>query len=518
MLWIFLQPRAATQTAVSCLGSALRAQRLATAVGPPTPLPVQCLATAVGPPSPLPVQCLATAVGPLARVPRDRCSFAIEGIVVHDTHQGCFCLREPDARQCRVCWKWPACSDSQRGLRLGVGFQLTDAHTVMTENQPAENTPRLLLARGNGARGPSWAAAGVQPSPLQWRGCSGGPWPFAHQLPEAVVFKYSCAAGHWPSAGSQSEQTESPEGRLSSVQAKERAVSVVTGGAPPGPPGPGRGPGAGRGRGRRRCRPCSGAQLGKALWGVAVVLCVCASWAGSTQLAKLTFRTFDAPFTLTWFATNWNFLFFPLYYAGHACQSAEKQSVKQRYSKARGTGHAERRGTRPGPELLRWQCPVTDTDSAGETVSKNGRSQPRPVLCVEQFCSKGSHPEAAPPVGGPGTWLSVVVRGCRNGDCSRARHVAVGRRGDCSRARRVAVVVGTAPGPSAWLSVIVGTAPGPGTLLSSWGLLRVPACGCHSGDCSRARCVAVGRRGDCSGSQRVAVIVGTAPGPGVWLS
>jgi solute carrier family 35 protein F3/4 len=64
---------------------------------------------------------------------------------------------------------------------------------------------------------------------------------------------------------------------------------------------------------------------------VAVVLCVCASWAGSTQLAKLTFKKFDAPFTLTWFATNWNFLFFPLYYAGHMCKSTEKQSVKQRY-------------------------------------------------------------------------------------------------------------------------------------------------------------------------------------------
>ncbi|XP_042542080.1 putative thiamine transporter SLC35F3 isoform X1 [Dipodomys spectabilis] len=76
---------------------------------------------------------------------------------------------------------------------------------------------------------------------------------------------------------------------------------------------------------------CSRARLKKTLWGVAVVLCVCASWAGSTQLARLTFRTFDAPFTLTWFATNWNFLFFPLYYAGRVCKSTEKQSVKQRY-------------------------------------------------------------------------------------------------------------------------------------------------------------------------------------------
>ncbi|GAB5578354.1 putative thiamine transporter SLC35F3 isoform X3 [Prionailurus iriomotensis] len=85
------------------------------------------------------------------------------------------------------------------------------------------------------------------------------------------------------------------------------------------------------GRTSHRCWRCSRAQLKKIFWGAAVVLCVCSSWAGSTQLAKLTFRKFDAPFTLTWFATNWNFLFFPLYYVGHVCKSAEKQSVKQRY-------------------------------------------------------------------------------------------------------------------------------------------------------------------------------------------
>ncbi|XP_035137205.1 solute carrier family 35 member F3 isoform X1 [Callithrix jacchus] len=85
------------------------------------------------------------------------------------------------------------------------------------------------------------------------------------------------------------------------------------------------------GRASRRCWTCSPAQLKKIFWGVAVVLSVCSSWAGSTQLAKLTFRKFDAPFTLTWFATNWNFLFFPLYYVGHVCKSTEKQSVKQRF-------------------------------------------------------------------------------------------------------------------------------------------------------------------------------------------
>lgn len=87
----------------------------------------------------------------------------------------------------------------------------------------------------------------------------------------------------------------------------------------------------GGGRVSRCCWKCSVTQLKKIFWGVAVVLGVCSSWSGSTQLAKLTFKKFDAPFTLTWFATNWNFLFFPLYYLGHVFKSAEKQSPKQRY-------------------------------------------------------------------------------------------------------------------------------------------------------------------------------------------
>ncbi|NXW07640.1 S35F4 protein, partial [Fregetta grallaria] len=87
----------------------------------------------------------------------------------------------------------------------------------------------------------------------------------------------------------------------------------------------------GGGRVNRCCWKCSLTQLKKIFWGVAVVLGVCSSWSGSTQLAKLTFKKFDAPFTLTWFATNWNFLFFPLYYLGHVFKSAEKQSPKQKY-------------------------------------------------------------------------------------------------------------------------------------------------------------------------------------------
>ncbi|XP_078069527.1 solute carrier family 35 member F3-like [Mustelus asterias] len=96
----------------------------------------------------------------------------------------------------------------------------------------------------------------------------------------------------------------------------------------------GGGGGAARRLGRRACcRPyrCSARQLKRALWGWAVVLSVCSSWAGTSQLAKITFRTFDAPFAITWFATTWNILFFLLYYAGHAWSSEEKQSLPQRF-------------------------------------------------------------------------------------------------------------------------------------------------------------------------------------------
>lgn len=85
---------------------------------------------------------------------------------------------------------------------------------------------------------------------------------------------------------------------------------------------------------RRRLHCCirvTTVQVRKALWGVAMVMCVCSSWAGSTQLAKLTFKQFDAPFTLTWFATTWNCLFFPLYYIGHLCKSPERQTPRQRF-------------------------------------------------------------------------------------------------------------------------------------------------------------------------------------------
>ncbi|MCI4384360.1 hypothetical protein PGIGA_G00037760 [Pangasianodon gigas] len=81
-----------------------------------------------------------------------------------------------------------------------------------------------------------------------------------------------------------------------------------------------------------RCCLCwTVAHLRQALWGVTVVLCVCSSWTGSTQLAKLTLRQLNVPFTLTWFSTSWNCLLFPLYYLGHLCWSKDRQGVRQRF-------------------------------------------------------------------------------------------------------------------------------------------------------------------------------------------
>lgn len=81
----------------------------------------------------------------------------------------------------------------------------------------------------------------------------------------------------------------------------------------------------------RCCRCWTLAHLRQALWGFTVVLCVCLSWTGSTQLAKLTLRQLNVPFTLTWFSTSWNCILFPLYYLAHLCWSKERQSIRQRF-------------------------------------------------------------------------------------------------------------------------------------------------------------------------------------------
>lgn len=83
---------------------------------------------------------------------------------------------------------------------------------------------------------------------------------------------------------------------------------------------------------RLRCCLCTTAVLlRRALWGVAMVICICASWTGCTQLAKITIRRLNVPFTLTWFSTSWNCAIFPLYYLGHLCCSKDRQSPKQRF-------------------------------------------------------------------------------------------------------------------------------------------------------------------------------------------
>ncbi|XP_062859809.1 putative thiamine transporter SLC35F3a isoform X2 [Trichomycterus rosablanca] len=71
--------------------------------------------------------------------------------------------------------------------------------------------------------------------------------------------------------------------------------------------------------------------LRQAVWGVTVVLCACSSWSGSTQLAKQTLRQINIPFTLTWFSTSWNCIFFPLYYLGHLCCNKDRKSFRQHF-------------------------------------------------------------------------------------------------------------------------------------------------------------------------------------------
>ncbi|XP_036816807.1 putative thiamine transporter SLC35F3 isoform X3 [Oncorhynchus mykiss] len=126
----------------------------------------------------------------------------------------------------------------------------------------------------------------------------------------------------------------SPVLTLTKVKGEDRPRENVVGSTADGQAANGGAPGAEPATGRWRLRCCikvTAVQVRKALWGIAMVMCVCSSWAGSTQLAKLTFKQFDAPFTLTWFATTWNCLFFPLYYIGHLCKSPERQTPRQRF-------------------------------------------------------------------------------------------------------------------------------------------------------------------------------------------
>ncbi|KAL0969093.1 hypothetical protein UPYG_G00222540 [Umbra pygmaea] len=69
----------------------------------------------------------------------------------------------------------------------------------------------------------------------------------------------------------------------------------------------------------------------KVLGGLVFVLCVSSSWVGTTQLVQLTFKSFSCPFFISWFSTNWNILFFPLYYGGHVMTTRDKQTPIQKF-------------------------------------------------------------------------------------------------------------------------------------------------------------------------------------------
>ncbi|XP_077412253.1 solute carrier family 35 member F4 isoform X2 [Vanacampus margaritifer] len=69
----------------------------------------------------------------------------------------------------------------------------------------------------------------------------------------------------------------------------------------------------------------------KVLGGLLMVLCISSSWVGTTQVVKLTFQSFSCPFFISWFSSNWNILFFPIYYSGHVVTTREKQTPIQKF-------------------------------------------------------------------------------------------------------------------------------------------------------------------------------------------
>ena len=80
----------------------------------------------------------------------------------------------------------------------------------------------------------------------------------------------------------------------------------------------------------RSYQTCTNTAL-KVLGGLLMVLCVSSSWVGTTQLVKLTFQSFSCPFFISWFSSNWNILFFPIYYSGHVVITREKQTPIQKF-------------------------------------------------------------------------------------------------------------------------------------------------------------------------------------------
>ncbi|PWA16447.1 hypothetical protein CCH79_00004497 [Gambusia affinis] len=80
----------------------------------------------------------------------------------------------------------------------------------------------------------------------------------------------------------------------------------------------------------RSYQTCANTVL-KVLGGLLMVLCVSSSWVGTTQVVKLTFQSFSCPFFISWFSSNWNILFFPIYYSGHVFTTGEKQTPIQKF-------------------------------------------------------------------------------------------------------------------------------------------------------------------------------------------
>ncbi|XP_044021758.1 solute carrier family 35 member F4 isoform X2 [Siniperca chuatsi] len=80
----------------------------------------------------------------------------------------------------------------------------------------------------------------------------------------------------------------------------------------------------------RSYQTCTNTAL-KVLGGLLMVLCVSSSWVGTTQVVKLTFQSFSCPFFISWFSSNWNILFFPIYYSGHVVITREKQTPIQKF-------------------------------------------------------------------------------------------------------------------------------------------------------------------------------------------
>ncbi|XP_068110289.1 solute carrier family 35 member F4 isoform X1 [Hyperolius riggenbachi] len=80
---------------------------------------------------------------------------------------------------------------------------------------------------------------------------------------------------------------------------------------------------------KSRCQSCTSMFL-KIVWGFLIILSVSSSWVGTTQIVKITYKNFYCPFFMTWFSTNWNIMFFPIYYSGHLAAAQEKQSLIQK--------------------------------------------------------------------------------------------------------------------------------------------------------------------------------------------